>query len=299
MRKKWKEPDFHEVAQSYSDFLLIRYPTHHTKFQERLKVDPDACIAEATVFSSLLRMPRPFCGTGLTPEVSENLSTGGADFLCHPPGREKFFVEVTSLDSAALSRKTNMPNTLEEGGGSFRLPTAMLLRKACAKVRQLAGSPYARVLSITSTHIGASAFFGAEGARCLLFSEPKIKIPLDANSAPAEITDLEKSVFFRFNENGEIVKARESISAILLVAMSRNLIEVYGVLHPDPIIPLDTGNFPEVPFLCMKSWPVSGEVMEAHWVVRDPGPAAFYLRNVEPTSDELKGAKLPSELGEP
>jgi hypothetical protein len=109
---------------------------------------------------------------------------------------------------------------------------------------------------------------------------------------------LGKSVFFRFNEKGEVVRARESISAILLVAMSGNPAEVYGVLHPDPIVPLDTWNFLEVPFLCMKTWPIVGEVMGAHWVLRDPRPRTFCLQKVEPTNDELKGAKLPSELNE-
>jgi hypothetical protein len=119
-------------------------------------------------------------------------------------------------------------------------------------------------------------------------------IPPGAICAPAEITDLAKSVFFKFNEKREIVRARESISAILLVAMFGNPIDVYGILHPDPIVPLDTSNFPEVPFLRLKSWPIVGDSLEAHWVVRHPKPAAFFFRRVELTDDELKGEKLPS-----
>lgn len=235
-----------DVAQAYSVFLEVCATGHHKAFLNRLKSDPDAAKAEAAVFSWLR-------AKGLAPNINETAGQGGIDYLCSPNGI-LFLLEVTCLSKAAVIDKSGWPDSLDEVALSFSMITPQLAAKGQGKARQLstgqAGIP--RVLAICLAHPGASALLGILAAQWLMVSDPKIQVPIVAQGTelgPTRlVSDLKRSVFFGLR-GGKIVPMRESISAILLVALWDNQLDVVGMLHPKPTFPLDYRVFARVPFL--------------------------------------------------
>lgn len=220
-----------EVVDSYWIFLAgNHYSAHLEAFKKRLNSDARAAEVEAVVFSFLW-------SAKVHPDIFEDLSKGGPDFCCEPCGKTKFLVEVTSLESGAVARESSLPVRIEAaGGGAFSLITPLLKGKASAKATQFGNSPLPRVLVIASSHDGAGLLMDRLGAEFLLLSDPMISAPFGgAPNRATQVTDLRRSVFFRPDKAGrEIIPCRQSISAILLVAISGIQTDVVGILHPQP-----------------------------------------------------------------
>src|ERR1019366_8419415 len=93
-----------EVVDFYWRFLSrnAKYAVHFGQFKKRYQLDQKAAEAEAIVFS-LLRAEK------LNPDIFEDPGTGGPDFRCNPSSGESFLLEVTSLDSESVSKKSGLP----------------------------------------------------------------------------------------------------------------------------------------------------------------------------------------------
>jgi hypothetical protein len=262
-----------DVVDSYWVFLARnQYQLHLQRFQQRLVSNPKAAEAEAVVFSLLW-------STKTQPDIFEDVSKGGPDFCCHPKKNTKFLVEVTSLDSGAVARRSKWPERIDHrGGGPFGLITAALSSAAGSKAAQMAGYPHPRVLAITCSHIGAQAFMGRLAAQNLLLSDPRISYRFgDPPDHITQVTDLRRAVFFRGDKSGSrIIPYRQSISAILLVAIFGNQASVVGILHPKPTIVFDPGLFPHIPYLRVKDWPILDGRIFVEWLASDHDPGAFY-----------------------
>ncbi|MGA2965272.1 MAG: hypothetical protein ABSD64_03600 [Terriglobales bacterium] len=262
-----------EVVDSYWVFLARnRYDHHLDKFKRRLETDANAAEAEAVVFALLW-------AAKTRPDIFEDPSKGGPDFCCDPSGKQRFLVEVTSLESGAVSRRSGLPARIEgNGGGAFGLITAALSGAAGSKAAQLADQPYPRVLAITSSHAFASILMDRLPAENLLVSDPMISHRLgDFNGYGTITTDLRRAVFFRLDRSGrQIVPRRQSISAILLVAISGRQADVVGVLHPQPAIVFDPNLFPQVPYLRLSHWPIVDGKLSTEWSIGGDQSAAFY-----------------------
>jgi hypothetical protein len=272
-----------DVVTAYSLFLEVHHPDHHKRFEVLLKNDPDAAGAEAVVFS-WLRLQ------GHWPKIAESLETGGMDYLCEPEFDEPYLIEVTSLSRDAVELKSGWPDELNEVAGSFSMITPSLWSKARHKAPQLANQELPRVLAICLTHVGASALLGTLAAEWLMVSEPQIEVlvAMKEKATPLrEVTNLKNAAFFTLR-GGEIMPVLQSISAILLVAIWDDLLEVVGMLHPAAAVPFDYRTFREVPFL-RAEWPIRGDVIRTEWVVGHPKPGRFYHRKVNMTTKELKG----------
>jgi hypothetical protein len=272
-----------DVVEAYSLFLQIRYPDHHKHFEARLKNDPDAARAEAVVFS-WLRLQ------GHRPQIAESPAMGGMDYLCEPEFEEPFLVEVTALNRDAVELRSGWPDKLSEVAGSFSMITPSLWSKALHKAPQLAGQDVPRVLAICLTHIGASALLGTLAAKWLMMSEPQIEVPiaLQGELPPARnVTNLKRAAFFNI-QDGAVVPVRQSISAILLIAIWNDLLEVVGMLHPAASVPFDYRTFGDVPFL-RAEWPIKDKAIRMEWVAGHPKPGRFCHRKVTMTEAELRG----------
>lgn len=258
---------------SYWIFLSRNhYTAHLEKFKQRLKSDAQAAEAEAVVFSFLW-------SAKARPDIFEDLSKGGPDFCCGPSGKSKFLVEVTSLESGAVARESSLPARIEAaGGGAFSLITPLLKGKASAKATQFGNSPLPRVLAIASSHDCAGLLMDRLGAEFLLISDPTIKVRLgDVSGRGSQVTSLRRSVFFKPGKSGtEIIPCRQSISAILLVAVSGIQADVVGILHPQPNIGFDQSLLPEVPYLRVKDWPIVDGKIEIEWSFSSPDTATFW-----------------------
>ena len=126
----------------YSTLLQINSPSHLKLFRDRLKSDPDAAKSEAAVFS-WLRAER------LNPTIAESVNSGGVDYRCAPESRAPFLVEVTHLDSEAITRRSGLPDEIDDAVNTFSQITPKLWAKAKGKAAQLADHDDARVLIIT------------------------------------------------------------------------------------------------------------------------------------------------------
>ncbi len=264
-----------EVVDSYWIFLARNnYSAHLERFRQRLASAPEAAEAEAVVFSFLW-------SEKTRPDIFEDLSEGGPDFCCEPPGKTKtkFLVEVSSLESGAVARRSELPERITgTGGGAFSLITPLLQGKATAKAAQLAKYSLPGVLAITASHDCAGLLMDRLAAEFLLISDPVLKVRLgDISDRGSQVTDLRRSVFFKPGKSGrEIIPCRRSISAILLVAISGFQADVVGILHPEPSVAFTPALLPQVPYLRVKNWPISDGRIEVEWSINDPDHATFW-----------------------
>ena len=271
-----------QIIESYKLFLEVKYRNHFQSYCHRLKNKPESAKAEAITFSIL----RSIFNSVL---VAEDISTGGADFLCKMDGAE-FISEVTCLQSEAVAAQSGWKNELPENGsaGSFSMITQMLRTKASSKAGQLSGHELPRILVVTSEHLAADVLLGPHGAETFLTSDTQIEVPIDKPIENVNIvTDLKNSVFFRY-KNSSIESCRRSISAILLLSIFADKSLVVGILHPDPEYKFPIKLLPSVPFLRMKEWPPKNSIIETEWVVYKPKAKEFYHRTVEFKDEELR-----------
>jgi len=221
--------------------------------------------------------------------VSEDVSTGGADFLCKS-NKYEFITEVTCLEAEAVAAQSGWENKVPQNGsaGWFGMITHMLRTKASSKAAQLSGHSMPRILAITSEHIAADVLLGPHGAETLLTSDTKISVPIGNSINKTElVADLKDSVFFRFRNN-TIESCRRSISTILLISIFSDKSLMVGILHPDPNFVFPIKLLPSVPFLRMKKWPPENHNIETEWTIYSPKADEYYHRRIEFRDKELR-----------
>jgi len=271
-----------EIVESYKIYLEVKYPAHHKNFVTRYEEHPESARAEAALFSVL----RSLCETV---KIAEDISTGGADFLCQVEDSE-FLVEVTSLGTVSVAKQSGMAHEVPPSGtsGSFGMITHMLRTKASSKAAQLSDAPIPRVLAIATEHQGGNALLGPIAAEFLLTSDSMIKVPI-TNSVNdiGLVTDLKDSVFFRF-KNGGVESCRRSISAILLVNITYDRCFSVGILHPDPVHSFPIKLMPTVPFVRLKKWPPKDNEVGTEWIVEHPKSAEFLYHPIKIRDEELR-----------
>ncbi len=118
----------------------------------------------------------------------------------------------------------------------------------------------------------------------LMTSAPQFNVPLDGRPHYMT-TDLRNAVFCNMGlldgfANPIISPRRQSISAILLIAIHPRESRVVGLLHPEPANPFDPHWFPRVPYLRFQHWPITGNKAATEWILGEPdhGSATFRHR---------------------
>jgi hypothetical protein len=271
-----------EVIDSYKLFLEVKYPSHYQSYCRRLKNQLESAKAEAVTFSFLRANFDDV-------QVNEDISRGGADFLCKSNGTE-FISEVTCLEKESVAAQSGWKNEIPENdsAGSYGMITHMLRTKASRKAAQLSGHSSPRILVITCEHIAADILLGSYGAEALLISDTKIEVPIDETIKNLDlVTDLNNSVFFRY-KNDAVESCRRSTSAILLLSIFTDKTLVVGILHPDPAYKFPISLLPSVPFLRMKEWPPKNNRIKIEWAIQKPKAMEFYHRKVELKDKELR-----------
>jgi hypothetical protein len=151
-----------------------------------------------------------------------------------------------------------------------------------------------RVLAIASSHTGIAALFNDATATWALVSEPHWRHVIGSNEVDtAKYTDLESSLFIKPGPNGTIIPCRQSISAILLIAVYGGQSEIWGILHPEPAQPLDYGFLPKLPFVRIAKWPIVDGKIFTEWVVANPNGYTAYHFPIQPPKPPRKRAALP------
>jgi hypothetical protein len=270
------------VVDSYIEFLLVKYPTHEKRYRNLLKSNPQSAKAEAVIFQ-LLRSVFDYVA------VAEDISAGGADFLCRAGGIE-LIAEATCLEAESVAKQSGWENSIPEDGaaGWFQMITHKVRAKTSTKAPQLSGYAIPRVLIVSCEHVAADVLIGPHGAEVFFTGEPKIEVPIGRpKDSIGSVTDLKDSIFFDVN-NGKIEPGRRSISAVLLVSIFAHEASVVGILHPDPQFPLPISLFSSVPFLRMKKGPPIDKEIETEWVIHRPNPWKCCHNLVELRDEELR-----------
>lgn len=271
-----------EVGQAHAEYLRIKHPTYYKKFKKLLAADSEAALGEAVVFSLLRTYFR------CSPQPADEPGTGGVDFVCYKDRPEEFVVEVTSLKPEAVTAQSGIPVTVEDGtGGAFEMTTDQLFATVRGKADQLADYPCPRVLAITSTHPASSFLLGQTGAEFLLTSEPTITYPPAGSGGAVTLkTNLRRSVFFAPGESGDkIVPRRQSVSAVLLIALADNQSSIVGLMHPEPSRKLSIEHFRNVPFLRLAKWPIKAGAINTEWVISSPESRNFLHAPIRMTAN--------------
>jgi len=184
--------------------------------------------------------------------------------------QDRFVVEATSLSLDAVTDRSGIPNEVPDdiSGGAYGLVTQNIVNKAKAKAPQLGNYPMPRALAIGSSHAAIAALFNGATAKWALVSDPHWKHEIGSNVVDtAEYTDLDKSVFIRPGPGNTIAPCRQSISAILLLAVHGDKSEVHGIRHPEPAYPLNVEFLPKIPFIRISRWPITDGMIFTEWVV--------------------------------
>ncbi len=260
-----------KLYEEYKDHLESTSPEHYSGFVKLERNRLQSARAEAVTYFFLR-------SNNLRVENFEDPGKGGVDFVCRGNSAE-FLVEVTTLDSESISThsgvKNEIPKEIEASG--YEMINNLIFRKAINKTKQLSGLPFPRVLAIATEHVHSSILFGTYTAELLLTGDVKIQVSVgEENSEAKQVTDLKTSVFFRFDEAGKIELSRQSISAILLIRIYDDECNVLGVLNPEPVVQLDIGLLPQVPFLRINPWPLVQNRIYTEWVVSNPESLRFY-----------------------
>ena len=261
-----------DLVDSYWKFLSRNhYDGHLKRFKDRLDSDSKAAEAEAVVFSVLWSEKR-------RPDVFENNSAGGPDFRCDPSPHDSFLVEVTSLESKAVSDRSTLPLELNgPGGQAYRLFTEKLRSVARSKAAQLGGHGMPGVLAITSSYDFAGLLMDRRAAEYLMISAPHISVPVGSPGKSGRWgTDLHDAVFVQpgildASGNQMFVTRYRSIAAILLVTVGVRETEVVGLLHPDAAHPFNPQLFPAVPYVRFAQWPLTSANIRTEWILGNAG----------------------------
>ncbi len=240
--------------------------------------------------------------------VKNNTDKPGADFLCKK-GAFEFAAEVTCVEIETITKQSGIPHIPPKGGsgGHYDMITGTIRAQASRKVKQLSEYKCARLLIIVSFHSAANLLLGDHGAELLLTDEQGIAFPPPFENShgkkPYPYTACDNTLFFESKEGVVSVK-RESISAIWLVAVFREVKQIKGILHPRPNYHFQYELFPSVPFVKMKTWPIKNDTLETEWIrntpdwIQDCEPAVWYFENSLEFQQRCWNAKSQNERGD-
>jgi hypothetical protein len=210
----------------------------------------------------------------LHPDIFEDNSTGGPDFCCAPATDKSFLVEVASLNTTAVSKRTKLPLKIEgPGGGAYGLITEKLFSVVQSKAAQLGDYDQPRVLAITSEYDFAALLMDRVAAQYALGSRPSFEVPIGGKSTDTRITWNTKGGIFWSPSRiinvstgyPDFIPRYQSVSAVLLISVYRNELNVVGLLHPAPSHTFDPQWLPTMPYVKFKQWPVLKAQFELEW----------------------------------
>lgn len=278
-------PNAADVTESFKIYLEVINPKYLEIFIKREKNNKDAAMFEAIIFSIF----REYYNYEI--KINENPSSGGVDFLCDTKNM-KFAVEATTISVKSVENHSGLKNEIEDNRvTSFSFITEKLKSVISGKVSQLSDHEIPRILAIGSTHFDSNVLLGTRAAEKLLVPD-SISVPLANGKNNVQkksflSTDLETSIFFKF-ENGKIIPCRQGISAILLVDVKYDYLNIVGLLHPEPLYCFDYNILSDVHFLTVKDWPIKEGKIKLLWIISNPEVSKKYLKKVLIKDQEIK-----------
>lgn len=224
-----------DVCDSYKKLLAQGHANYLGTFVSRENQYPDGARLEAVVYSIMRSL-------GLRVQIEESLRSGGADFICHADSGT-FVLEVTTIHTSAMERKTGMKHDQRGVPGGFYRPYPTLYQKLLDKANQVSGYSLPRVVGIGTFH---------NEARTLLR-------PVMADKYLG---------VFTLDEKWKLIPdtSLKDISAFLLIGVGQRDCIIMGFLNPDPNILFDTRHLPDISFRQLTKTGMNDRTGQGQWV---------------------------------
>jgi hypothetical protein len=233
--------------------LLSKFDKRHLKsWEDQFTDNPEAALCEASIRDIMQ-------GFGYEVEPVADLKGQGdkgavqrPDFRCSK-GDDAFYVEVANISIAKATELTNLPHPMQLGKFSaYGKLTKAVFGKATGKATQCE-QELPTLLAVGTFHSAASyVAMDRFCANCLLTGEPLITWDVDFRAGASlgntyQTTRLKYASFIKPGECS-IIKARTSISGILLCGFGALPASIIGVLHPNADKPFMPELLPRIPF---------------------------------------------------
>ena len=192
---------------------------------------------------------------GCKVEPNEDLKgeSKAPDFHCERFGN-RFYVEVTCLGIEAVTANTGLSDEPGNDTVSVRLMNDMIFNAAIGKVEQCANLDAPCLVAVGTWHFYASmAFVNRDALAMVLTGKLGVSWRYNSESGeaegePREVTNLKGSAFVRPGKADLVDMTRLPISAILVGGLGLRPPRVLGLLHPEPVRPLDPRWLPQLSF---------------------------------------------------
>jgi hypothetical protein len=240
---------YKEELQEHRAWLGKFDPAHLQSWEKILKDNPDAAKCEMRARRLLEEN-----GNIVEPNLDLKGNKRTPDFRCMQ-GTQKFFVEVTCIDTERVTNETALPPNPEAGKAfHFGNLNKVIFQEVIAKTPQCSNLEHPALVAVGLFHQQASAICPHKRfMEQLLTGRESITSYLGASGKPFLSTALEQAAFIKPHKTtGEVVRARNPVSGILVCGFGCGTPQICGLLHPEPIHNFDRTLLPHISFLRLK-----------------------------------------------
>lgn len=188
---------------------------------------------------------------GLLVEPYEDLSIGGPDYCCIR-SEQRFYVEVTSLETAAVERAIWIPDDPKWQGGNVGSMSNLIRTAVCNKVRQCSAANDAPILVAIGLHHSWASMDVDEGlVSDMLISDEFYTVPIAPGRGPTSpgyfATGLRDALFME--AIGDVAKEkRQPVAGVLVFGLGVSPLNVIGVVNGHAHRPFDPALLPDIHF---------------------------------------------------
>lgn len=252
-----------DLIKQYSTWLKSISETAAKRWRLRLDKEHESAMAEASVWQLL-------SSNAANVTLGESSGIGGLDFRCHIETGIEFYVEVTNFDTESLSRKTGLPESVDDwhGGGVVDIAREYL-RKRRSKQDQIEHHSVDCPVLIAMTAFHATAtlvHFDKKAASDLLIPPTARRVPFHTD--PDDNTPLppsweeplfEHACFFQKGpRENTFIESCPNVSGILLFGIPWSESGTgrpcaYAALNPTARYPFNPDWLADIPMCKLKA----------------------------------------------
>jgi hypothetical protein len=211
-------------------------------FNQRCRSDREAAACEALITEYLRSRVDAI-------EPAEDISFGGPDLRCVRRG-QPFYVEITSLNTKAVSEAIWIPDDANWEGGAVGSISEIVRRAVCGKANQCLRPDAPTVIAIGSHHLWLDV--NESLVEELLISDVAYEVQVSRTNPvprePGKIVTRLRNALFRRIKNEAVENAREYVAGVIVFGLCRLPLEVIGVINDEPTRSFDPSLLPEIRF---------------------------------------------------
>ena len=209
------------------------------------------------------------CGVAVEPNRDLKHGQPSPDFLCHKNG-EKFYVEVTCIHIDRVTKTTALSER-PSGAGSYGPLNAAIFDEVRQKTPQCANLDAPALVAVGTFHSQASCLcVQKHHVRMILTGDELITQRIDTRTGQAVgdtylSTKLTSAAFLKPSAKSWLEEARLPVSGILVGGFGCKPLNIYGLLHPNPLRPFNRSLLDRIEF-CRLQRDEAGERISVEWI---------------------------------